>query len=408
MKIFIFLICFMLIFSSAWGVVYDNNAEKTILLLVDSENIGKHLGIENVFISNQKDQPLLIAFYGEDEKHIFVFNAGKKKLTRFQLKVPGSLMETSSVSFVTICWDQLEYGKFAVIFSRFGHKLVFMGDIQGDVKEALLRDPLKIKAESTGFNYRSGILSFVNLGNGKIETIHGKSPGSFPGTTKQELMIIDFKLVQNTGEPYYTLRNPADNEIGIYKGKEFDRAVDSPGIAELYPHYSPAGTLLGYIEFDKEKASASVCLKISDKKTIKSTFTFALEENALLREYYRMYFLEETLYFFLKVPDLDSKDKKPGLFMLSENGEKMLHYKEPLISKNDRFIDILNRSAACLEVRKVPIVKDIIPISFENHIYLVILTYPGNYKLKVELPGGNSYYPSIRSQAIVLTKVSIK
>jgi hypothetical protein len=279
---------------------------------------------------------------------------------------------------------------------------VFTGRIDGPKQ---LGKPKEIGVNTSGFNYRDQTLFYVDLdkGGGKALVPSGGlfSSRSWVNPRHSNLAIADFKLMPND-EPYFTLRNVKTNDNGIYKGKGFHRVVDEPGIDELYPHYSDDGKMLGYIKRDKKTASARVCLKVGKNKPIKSTFTFALEENALLREYQRMYFIGKELYYFNKEPDLNSKTMKYGFFRLSETGQQDLVYTSEIISNNEEVLDILTgKQALCLEVRQFPTVRHIMPIQYKKHLYYVILTNPGKYKIKIKNPAGKYDYPVVKSQVIV-------
>ena len=393
----------ILVLLSLPGIADTTRVEKTILIPADKTSV---LNIENLYISPQSHLSPLIAFYGEDEKHIIVYNVESKKAITFEFEASKSAAEPTPVSFVTFCWDQEKYGKFAAIFSTYGKKLVFAGSIEGEEIKKLKRLKPDLGVNTTAFNYRNGILSFLNLDKGRIETspqeysLHFRSP-------YRNKVISDFKLVEKDGKPYpyFTLRDTAQNDNGIYEGRGFNEVVDATGFDELYPHYSPGGNLLGYIERNKQTASARVCLKIGKSTFKKSNFTFALEENAMLREYPRMYFMGNKLYYFIQEPDLNSKNKSYGLFELSEEDEKVLHLEEKFISTKDEVIFILtNIKGFCKRINEFPIIKNIIPFKYKNRTHFVLLTHPAYLKIKIENSKKDEFdYESFIAQVIVIS-----
>lgn len=378
-----------------------NNIDKTILIPVEEYPA---LNIENLYVSPDfpgENHSPLIAFYGEDEQHIFVYHPDRKEITRFVLKLAKSSWDTTSVSFVTFCWDRKNYGEFAVIFSKKGQRLRFRGHINGSTR---LKDPKKLDVNTIGFNYWNGDIYYVKLKKNSAK-IPPTSLWSFPSPwckpDNPQQVISDFKLIPRTGKPYFVLRNIETNDNGIYDEK-FKPIVDSEKCDELYPHYSAGGKLLGYIERNKKTASARICLK--GKNTLKSTFTFALDENALLREYQRMYFLGNELYFFKKEPDLHSKNKKYGFFKLSEQGPTDLVYESEIVSPQDQVLDILTgKWGKCHKITMSPTVKDIIPIKYKSQLYFVILTNPGKYTIDFYKKGGGLNSQKVKGrQAIVI------
>lgn len=393
MRILIFSLCFTLCISIAYA--NNKNVEKTILVSLGENSA---LSIENLYISPREDRPAFIAFYGEDQQHIYLYNTGSQKITAFQFKASKSWTETTSISFVTFCWDQRVYGAFAAVFSTYGEKLVFVGSINGNKQLKRLKSE-NLAGSSTAFNYRDGILSFLNLDNGKIQSAPGKNSLHSLGPPRASQVITDFKQVQKNGHPYFALRNIVNNDTGIYYGKRFKKVVDSPDFDELYPHYSADGEILGYIERDKKTASARVCLKVGKKNPVRSKFTFALEENALLREYQRMFFVGRKLYYFKKEPDNKSKHSRYGLFLLMENGkEEIWSYQSRIIAKNDKFIDIqTNNQALCTDILKFPIVKTIIPFKSNGKTHFIFLTNQGNYEIKIKV------FQPVYTQAIVIS-----
>lgn len=397
MKKLIYVIISVLLLSPAIGAA--GSLEKIVLLPFDESS---SIRVENLFVSPQVDRPPMIAFYGEGGQEIFIYDSGKEKISRFKFQESESLMSSSALSFVTFCWDKKKRkdGRFAVVFSTYGKKLVFHGGIND--KEQLKR-PTAIGENATGFNYYDGALYYVNLGNGRIE----RSPADFLSSNytpkESNLSIVDFKMVEKDGEPYFILRNVVTNGNGIFKGEDFKKIVDDPDVDELYPHYSPDGKLLGYIERQKRTGSARVCLKCADRPVVKSKFTFAIKENALLREYSRMFFIGDGLYYFIKEPDLNSKNEKFGLFVLSEKGENVFTLNSEIISVSDKVYDYLTDKVGKLEtIRESTAVKDIFPFEYKKSPYFVLLTNSHSYKVaSAETPAKIKRY-WINSQAIII------
>jgi hypothetical protein len=401
MKIIKIILLLTLLIGIPCTGIANSKTDKTILIPVEEYPA---LNIENLYVSPHfpgEDQPPLIAFYGEDERHIFLYNPERKKITRFVLKLAASSWDTTSVSFVTFCWDQKNYGEFAVIFSKKGQRLGFHGQINGGTQ---LKNPEKLDVNTIGFNYWDGDIYYVKLKENAAKIPRTSfwqlsSPWSQPDQPQQ--VISDFKLMPRIGKPYFVLRNVKTNDNGIYDEK-FNPIVDTEKYDELYPHYSGDGKLLGYIERDKRTASARICLK--GKNTLKSTFSFALDENALLREYQRMYFLENQLYFFKKEPDLHSKNEKYGFFKLSEQGPINLVYESEMVTPGDQVLDILTgEKGKCHKITTVPTVKDIIPIKYKGQLYFVVLTNPGKYTIHFNQKKGGLNFRKVKGgQAILI------
>lgn len=361
--------------SAAFGI--GRNIEKTVLLPAD-KNVS--LGIENIYISPQPDQPPLIAFYGEDEQHIYIYHTAEKSISRVKCKTSESYMSAPPVSFVTFCWDQECRGKFAAVFSTYGQRLVFFGENRGN-KELKKSETLSVK--TTAFTYRDEVLYFLDLDSNRVRRIPARFFSSTLKPDKPGLVIADCKWVPRTGQPYFVLRNVSKNNYGIYEGKGFKKVVDDPFLDELYPHYSQDGTRLGYIERAKGTGTSRVCIK-AGKNVKKSEFTFALEENALLREYKRMFWVGNKLYYFAKEPDLNSRHMGYGLRVLSIKEDRSLPYGSRLISKNEKILDILsNKKGICEDLQDKPTVGDIVVFEYKGHPCFVFLTDFGSFKIKV-------------------------
>lgn len=371
---------------------------KVILMPVQE---GNAFGVENIYVSPQTDKPALIAFYGEDGKHIFIFNAKERKCSKFTFKVSDSLLHQPSVSFISFCWDIERYGHFTVIFSQYGQKTIFTSNIHSG---GALKKRADVSVKTVAFNYVDGVVSYVNLENGEVEKIPGGifSRSLEPPDANQ--VITQYKIIQNSGEPYFTLRDMRRNDNGIYRGSGFKKVVDEPAVDELYPHYSASGNMLGYIERERGSGIARVCLKTGDQVK-RSHFTFALEENALLREYNRMFFVGKNLYYFVKTPDLNSKSKRYGLFVFPGQGnERVLTCHSRLISKGEPVMDIFsNKQGQCIRVETFPFVKNILPFWHDGRIHYAFLSNQGLYKIAIQKQTNRYSFPKVKSQAIVIT-----
>lgn len=370
--------------------------EKSILLPVPQENSSLSIRIENVYVFSQDNQPPLVAFYAEDQSRVFVYDTASRVITGFNLEFAASIMSSPTISFITFCWDPVQYSHFAVVFSVNDKNMVFKGNLRGNRR--LKGDVLDVN--TTDFNYYNGILYYLDLNDGEI---HGGTwlgqvgklkPGQWPKIT-----IADFKIIEGTGEPYVVLRNTITNDNGIYRGWDLKKVVDKPGNDEFYPHYSADGQTLGYIQRDKTTGAARVCLEKAGRAGIVSSYTFALPENARLREYQTMYFVGNTLYYYMKEPDIYAKQMKGGLRVLSANQDDVVQFPESLsvkFVKGETFLDITTgKTGVCEDVRAGSNVKNIIPCRFNQKVYDVIILNNDAFKTKLGNHRGWSTIPAI-------------
>jgi hypothetical protein len=378
-------------------------AKRTILLLSkDPMDIPPTIAVENLYISSQTDRSPLIAFYLEDEQHVMVYDTIKQKVYRFRFAVPGkSRTESTSAHFITICWDQQKYGDFAVILASGEKNWILSGSIHGN--ERKLKNVEAISNKTGKFVYRNGVMMFLDLGRNKIESIGGRLPFHSREPSNKNHVIVDFKMPRAKNRPYFCLLNKENSNCGIYSGEQFEMAVDSNDFDELYPHVSANGRLLGYIETNRNNGSSRICLKPLGKPVIKSNFTFALDENALRREYSRMYFIGDELCFYAKHPDLKSRDMPYGLFILSAQKEALLRdHQISLVSSNESITDLWTHSRGIVEsIWRVPSVRDVIPVEYNGKRQFIYLS--GKGKFQVKFKNGKLELISPQSELLVIS-----
>lgn len=310
-----------------------NASEK--LFISDGINNSIDLGKENIFVSPGYSRNSYVAFSCERAKSIIIYNVNTKNVYKFNFQA-GGLMDNSDnhLTFVTICWDQKKDGAFAAVYSKYGEKLVFFREV-GGTKD--LKNPNKIGEKAVSFNYRNGTMSYVDLSDGNVYNLsHGDSPEVYiKKPSYNNLLITGYKLSPGDGVPYFVLRNSSTNDCGIYKGN-FETVVNNPNVDELYPYISNDGKLIGYIERDKKNGKSVICLK-TPSMTIRSGKSFAMDENARLLEYDRMYFINKKLYFYIEAPDVFASITEKGLNSLSvdapETVFKLNEISQPFIEK---------------------------------------------------------------------------
>jgi len=218
------------------------------------------------------------------------------------------------------CWDLSGEPRFALVLGLHGRQTVFWGDVH----DAALKKCDQTIPDAASFNYFNAKLFFINLKKASIDWV---SPENRSGSRKTEPNIYNMKIRPVSGQPIFTVRD-ANNNRGIYQGYDAQPVWDDPDVDELYPHPSPDGRYLGFIAIRKQEGRYYLGHKAFNAKGLvqQSSFSFVIEENATLREYPRMWLLDEKLYFFTRQVDQLSANASAGLYVLSQDGEDRVTY----------------------------------------------------------------------------------
>ena len=350
---------------------------------------GKTLSIDHIYPFPGNSTPRF-AFCCNHGKTIIVYDGMNHRTKVFEPASGGLMANTyETLSFVTFCWDLEGNNAFTAVYAAEGKKRIFYGKAEGFGKAPeTLRNPDEISDKAVSFNFRGGKLSYIDLGKGDIyELTRGYSPRRLYRKPGGNRTVTYYKISPSRDvPPYFVLRNTRLNDSGIFKGGNFTKVVDKADRDELYPHISDDGTLLGYIERDPREGKAVICLG-TPSGTRKSRKSFALEENALLREYNRMFFIGNILYYYIDVPDVFAAKTPPGLASLAQRrGEQILQrHTEIVLRQNDECLNLLNGEVCRYEsfylqkeedlaTKIYPPTYKMVPYRRNNNMYILIFT----------------------------------
>ena len=140
------------------------------------------LSIENIY-GYQGTEPL-VAFYGEDNKHVFVYDFQKKRLIRFACKIITRAGDTIIPKFITFCWDLDKNGAFAVVFEKSGEVIFFKGDTNNSQGINELKPAGDIFQSAACFYLRKGEMSYLDLEDRNVYGINGSGSRKAGGASR--------------------------------------------------------------------------------------------------------------------------------------------------------------------------------------------------------------------------------